>query len=549
MDLAFDEIDNDPSELSQIEVKPKTRNNHSPTVISVLEKAAAEKPPFPVTFPIPMTEMNKLNLSPPKEKPPPPPPDDSNDELDEDPLSAYEHRFLQRNGTNNSTRRIQTEIKNKRNSFLGFDDVNRDSADYEMIQFSAAANHRYENTDAIEKLSSQSVDNHSRQTSDSTWSSEDLDRRPKPFVDNFSLENDKKLLEIGKNALMSESGASDEYRANEALLKSRIDEYLDEGEKLREIEEQFREDEEIWRVERELRLLESEEMKRKQTQQANRLLRQKQMESMEYRRSLQDIHNNIYVNVQPERPPTLNSRKSMPNLQDAITQNDAMKMKQLTASMPPAKPLRAQEYAKISQYFGHYSNESALDQKSKSYEDFNVHPNMSLSHSQSQNNMLWLRPAAVGDPTPPNTGYYDVPRSLKKFTPHIVPHENANNPIPIPSRDHDELKINQQKRKSDPQCYNYNKHWLIQEAEQRRIDQERSTRSRESDLMRKSGYAKGASATNDQKALPETIIQTLTERVRNRMEEKKRYGDDWERALARFRVTNSCSSVAQIRNL
>lgn len=533
LDLAFDVIDNDSiDEMSQIEVKPKTRNNnHSPTVIGLVEKIqtepksiVADKPIYPKIYAIPIIEMNKPNLTPPKEKPPPPPPDDSNDELDDDPLKAYESKFLKRNGTNSSTRRIQTEIKNKRNSFLGFEDANHEYSDYELIQFGNAQNHRYENVDVIEN----NIENHSRQNSDSTWSSDDFDQcHSKSFTDNnFSLEHDKKLLEIGKNALMNENSIhieNDNYGVNDVLLNNRIDEYLDDGDKLREIEEQFREDEEIWRVERELRQLESEEMKRKQTLEANRLLRQKQLESIEYHRSLQDIHNNIYVNVQPERHPIINSRKSMPNLQDAITNNnDVIKMKQLTASMPPAKPLRAQEYAKLSQYFGNYSNENTLDQKSKSYEDFNVHPTMSLSQSQSQNNMLWLRPSIGGNEhNAVNTGYYDVPRSIKKFTPQIVPHDNPN-AIQIPSREHNEHKLNQQKRKSDPTCYNYNKHWLIQEAEQRRIDQERSTRSRENDLMKKSGYGKNMSPLKEQKALPETIIQTLTERVRNRLEEKKR---------------------------
>lgn len=532
LDMAFDVIDNDPCESHQQRNDEKTLStpqNHTALVIGVQEKAISdtklsspEKPSFPVAFPIPLIEMNKPILSPPKEKPPPPPADDSNDELDDEKFTPnpYESKYLQRNGlTNNSTRRIQSEIKNKRSSFLGFDDVSHESSDYELIQFGMNALRA-------------PPDSHSRQTSDSTWSSDDYNRPIKSFVDHYSLENDKKLLEIGKNALINENNAN-EFQLNDIQLANKIDALLDEGEQLREMEDQYREDEEIWRVERELRQLETEELNRKKSIEANRLLRQRQFESMDYRRSLQDIHNNIYVNVQPELTNhAMNSRKSMPNLKDAINHSDAIKMKQLTTAMPPAKPLRAQEYAKISKYFGDYQNVDAnnvFDQKSKSYEDFNVHNSVKLSHSQSQGNMLWLRTPTVNEMTVNNgvdTSHYDVPiKSQSHYVPQphqqmqyspIVGGDNFNR---VTTQLHDDdMKALQHKRKSDPQCYNYNKHWLIQEAEQRRIDQERSIRARENDVHKRNTFGK----TSDQKALPEMVIQTLTERVRNRLTEKKR---------------------------
>jgi F-box protein 20 len=61
--------------------------------------------------------------------------------------------------------------------------------------------------------------------------------------------------------------------------------------------------------------------------------------------------------------------------------------------------------------------------------------------------------------------------------------------------------LNQQKRKSDPQGFNYNKHWLIQEAEQRRIEQQCGVRS----------TANGGG----KKPLPDSVIQTITQRVQS----------------------------------
>lgn len=68
---------------------------------------------------------------------------------------------------------------------------------------------------------------------------------------------------------------------------------------------------------------------------------------------------------------------------------------------------------------------------------------------------------------------------------------------------------NQQKRKSDPlggaglvganNTYDYSNHWLIQEAEQRRLEQQRGSKS----------------ATTTKKPLPDSVIQTITQRVQS----------------------------------
>lgn len=56
---------------------------------------------------------------------------------------------------------------------------------------------------------------------------------------------------------------------------------------------------------------------------------------------------------------------------------------------------------------------------------------------------------------------------------------------------------NQQKRKSDPLGGGYSNHWLIQEAEQRRIEQQRGVKN------------------TAKKPLPDSVIQTITQRVQS----------------------------------
>jgi len=65
------------------------------------------------------------------------------------------------------------------------------------------------------------------------------------------------------------------------------------------------------------------------------------------------------------------------------------------------------------------------------------------------------------------------------------------------SRNSDTWVQNQQKRRSDPQGDNYKNHWLIQEAEQRRLDQQRGVKNAH------------------RKPLPDSVIQTITQRVQS----------------------------------
>ncbi|XP_036323748.1 uncharacterized protein LOC118737392 [Rhagoletis pomonella] len=94
------------------------------------------------------------------------------------------------------------------------------------------------------------------------------------------------------------------------------------------------------------------------------------------------------------------------------------------------------------------------------------------------------------------------------------------------------LSAYQQKRKSLPEAYHaYNNHWLVQEAEQRRIaEQRRGSSTGTTPVHQQNGSAvaaaggmKSATSSNG-KPLPDSIIQTLTERVQSKgIGERKRF--------------------------
>ncbi|CAD6995844.1 unnamed protein product [Ceratitis capitata] len=92
------------------------------------------------------------------------------------------------------------------------------------------------------------------------------------------------------------------------------------------------------------------------------------------------------------------------------------------------------------------------------------------------------------------------------------------------------LSAYQQKRKSMPEPYHhaaYNNHWLVQEAEQRRIaEQRRGVSSSGTTPVHQQNGMKSASANGNSngKPLPDSIIQTLTERVQSKgIGERKRF--------------------------
>lgn len=520
-------------------------------------------------LPVPIEIGTKAKMQPPKEKPPPPPIEANDDEesegAEEEPLPQDAMKRI------NSTKRIKKEIRNKRSSFLGIEgndesflEINvapppdmaallKEERRIEKQLYMKAG--LYDSSDTAESRDSGVSENHSRQSSEPVTSSSEEQEQERNQQMN-ALEIDKKLLEAGKNALALECRA----RGTQEWVYNNNDDFdpilkaLEERERARCIEDQNREEADILRVERELLELEQEEMKRKNMM--NRKLYeqqrlQAQQQEAEHRRSLQDINGNgnLYANVynNGNYHGHTDHRKSMPNLQDMTLREVAAE--KIVPPIPPAKPLRVQEYLKYGKQI--YSNGALMDPRTnqsmpmhlnsihnQSNEDFRPYTANSGSSNNSINgsysNMTRHTLHALSAVPKPkfqdtwahNSNYENTQENgwnsnRDYIDPAAEPYIRPKNKEPIG----DSWLSLQQKRRSDPQNFNYNKHWLIQEAEQRRLDQAR----------RSNGYTTNGDwsqlnnnkiiprkGSSDNKPLPEAVIQTLTQRVQNKLSDKKR---------------------------
>lgn len=550
---------------------------------------------------------SKIVMQPPKEKPPPPPVDaaepNDHDGLDEEPLPQDAMKRI------NSTKRIKKDIRNKRSSFLGIEG-NHDEENFlelgiapppDMVEFIKEERRfekqmyikagLYDSSDTAESRDSGVSENHSRQSSEPvTSSSEEQEQENSNKYLNGSrpeiisaLEKDKKLLEAGKNALAMECRVlgTQQWVYNDGFLQNgEIDpilKALDEKERARCIEEQIREEEEVLRVERELLQLEQEELKRQRENMMNRKMYEQriQQQQVEHRRSLQDINanGNLYANVYNGNNTNsyhvqTDHRKSMPNLQEMTLHEleHASSMEKLQPPIPPAKPLRVQEYLKYSKQI--YSNGNIMDAgtnqsmpmhlnaiHSHSNEEFLPYvvnngsgggsgsasgggsSNNSMNGSQQYGNMTRHTLQALSAAPKPkfqdawvqqqsnannnnnnyeNTNDWHTNRNY--IDPAVEPYIRSRQKESIT----DSWTSGQQKRRSDPN-FNYNKHWLIQEAEQRRIDQARSShRQSVGNVQPVNNTIIPRKGSSDNKPLPDAVIQTLTQRVQHKLNDKKR---------------------------
>ena len=179
--------------------------------------------------------------------------------------------------------------------------------------------------------------------------------------------------------------------------------------------------------------------------------------------------NNRHHHVHPMHHQTSNSyqmndyRKSMPNLQDFETNN-------WLQSGPDFQPSPA---ASSYQFPGDLTTSSKSE--------------MQLNH----NNL-------VPKPYQPPTAHHHHSNNnvYSNMTRHALMQISA---VPKPKLTNDWVQF----RKSEPVKPSLNSHWLIQEAEQRRIEQLNNVRS--------NGTVNG----NNKRPLPESVIQTLTQRVQN----------------------------------
>ncbi|CAB3238064.1 unnamed protein product [Arctia plantaginis] len=436
-------------------------------------------------------DMNTNVLEPPKEKPPPPPTEDGEDEL----LGNGNFKHT------SSARRIKKEIRNKRTSFLGIEGQVDDSyldVDLTLAPRPDITSFLQEET-KIEKLLYKKTLSHDMDAKlrDSRDSGVDVDRGPSaeawykghssPETSNpHSRQNSEPYTHVTVTSDEEEqSKKREDFTAN---LNSKLTELTDApADKIESIDKKLQQTQEVLRFERELLQLEQEELRR----QRENLIRD---QNRIIQKSVQDIST---IPSTPEKPPlharpkitNQNYRHSMPNL--LLNEN--------YVSIPPAVPERQME------------GERVVDEKRKPFvseehmqRHFGVEESRRLLYEGKDFRRQPLRvPQPVLPPKPKSRESIEreitmrssrVPSAVEyanvQLRPKPVP--NGNSPHYHPMTRHtlqalsaaptpklisntDWMQARQATRK--PANYNYNQHWLIQEAEQRRIEEARRTRA------------------------------------------------------------------------
>lgn len=302
-------------------------------------------------------------------------------------------------------------------------------------------------------------------------------------------------------------------QAEQLRIQKEIEEEMDarrnEEKRIRAMESQIREQEttslvgaglndeedefasgEVLRVERELLQLEQEELKRQRNNLAYR--EQKQMklaeQLQEQWKSLQDVAHSSANNIQQYKSqPPVNYRSSMPNLQLQERRRPP------PPPIPPAKPLRVIEQRQ--------RDVTIRSSRVPSADSIPQQVDASLRHSASITTLS-------------SHGGQQMTRQTLQ----------ALSAVPRPRIVQSDQWV--QRRKSDvprgAHDLNY-QHWLIQEAEQRRINEKNQRSPARKPQMHVTGtsvpYTMTSSRT-DSKPLPDSIIQTLTQRVQSRAQEK-----------------------------
>ncbi|KAG5672276.1 hypothetical protein PVAND_002415 [Polypedilum vanderplanki] len=446
----------------------------------------------------PIDQSKYLNQAPPSEKPPPPPiPEEMS------PPSLSNQNQVDNFKRINSTKRIKKEIRSKRSSFLGIDIEGQDFDDNNLelsvvpppnIQAILQEEKRlekqlyqkvglYENSLNCESRDS-GLDNHSRQGSEPSSAS--------------SSEGQTEVDGNTGGMLLSEKRGNftHSYTVNE------------DDNRIKSLEEQISQQEEVLRVEQLLLQIEQQELKR---QRENLIMRKNiaRRELDEGVRMLMTTNNNYassslqnlndastnvtnggaqydnnvsYRHMHNSHPHNhLNEyRKSMPNLQDFNVKwspdNDTTISNDMTGSYRQSTFDSSSQMQSPSTtvYYGNMSTTSSRS-------EMHLHtPRPYQSPSQQQQQQIYQQSNGS------NSNLYG------NMTRHALMQISA---VPKPKLTNDWVQY----RKSEPAAKpSLSSHWLLQEAEQRRIEQMNNVRM---------------SAGGSKKPLPDAIIQTIRKNV------------------------------------
>ncbi|XP_076280026.1 smallish isoform X3 [Lasioglossum baleicum] len=300
-----------------------------------------------------------------------------------------------------------------------------------------------------------------------------------------------------QNEIEEERRAADARRKEEKRIRAMESQIREQenttlvGAGLNDEEDEFASGE-VLRVERELLQLEQEELKRQRNNLAYREQKQLKLaeQLQEQWKSLQDVAHTSANNIQQyKNQPPVNYRSSMPNLQ----LQDVQRRRPPPPPIPPAKPLRLIEHRQ--------RDVTIRNSRIPSADSIPQQVDASLRHSASVTTLS------------SHAGQQMSRQTLQ-----------ALSAVPRPRIVQSDQWV--QRRKSDvprgAHDLNY-QHWLIQEAEQRRISEKNQRSPARKSQMHVTGtsvpYAMAPTRT-DSKPLPDSIIQTLTQRVQNRVQEK-----------------------------
>ncbi|CAH1635908.1 unnamed protein product [Spodoptera littoralis] len=488
LELAFKELDSEDSAVMDDTVELRKKDDFIDKKIDVTPlyenmdifyQNSSEFSPenaFPLDMP---TNI----LEPPKEKPPPPPTEDGpEDELLG--IGNFKHT--------SSARRIKKEIRNKRTSFLGIEgqDDSYLDVDLTLAPRPDITSFLQEET-KIEKLLYKKTLSHDMDAKlrESRDSGVDVDRGPSAeawYKGHSSPETSSPHSRQNSEPYTHVTVTSDEEESTKkhqetfsSNLNSKLSELTEPSDKIDSLDKTIQQQQEVLRFERELLQLEQEELRR----QRENLLRD---QTRIIQKSVQDISS---IPSSPEKPPLNRTpanphyRHSMPNL--LLNEN--------IPSIPPAVPERQMDERMVDEKRKPFVSEEHMQRH------FGVEESRRVLYERKEVRAQPMRvPQPVLPPKPKSRESIEreitmrssrVPSAVEYANVQLrqkpVPNGNAANYHPMTRHTLQALSAAptpklisntdwMQARNRKPANFNYNQHWLIQEAEQRRLDEQRS---------------------------------------------------------------------------
>ncbi|KAJ8708999.1 hypothetical protein PYW07_008825 [Mythimna separata] len=503
LELAFKELDSEDSAvMDETEVRKKEDTEFLEKKIAVTPlyenmdifyqngTAFASESAFPLDMP---TNV----LEPPKEKPPPPPTDDG---ADDELLGNGNFKHT------SSARRIKKEIRNKRTSFLGIEgqDDSYLDVDLTLAPRPDITSFLQEET-KIEKLLYKKTLSHDMDAKlrESRDSGVDVDRGPSaeawykghssPEGSNpHSRQNSEPYTHVTVTSDEEESAKKqqDTFSTN---LSSKLSELSEQSEapadKIESLDKTLQQQQEVLRFERELLQLEQEELRR----QRENLLRD---QTRIIQKSVQDISS---IPSSPEKPPLNRPKANNPNYRHSMPN---LLLNENFPSIPPSVPERQVEERIVDERMldGRMADEKRKPIVSEEHmqRHFGVEESRRVLYERKEGRGQVMRvPQPVLPPKPKSRESIEREITMRSSrVPSAVEYANVQlrqKPAANGSANYHPMTRHtlqalsaaptpklisntdwMQARNRKPANYNYNQHWLIQEAEARRIEEQRN---------------------------------------------------------------------------